>query len=62
MYRNQIKQACAEQDARFAAKIVDNLRYRYGYNYEQILELFKRYGNITADDFELLMNEADAGD
>ena len=37
-----------------------NLRYKYGYNYEQAKKYFKRVHNMDRDDFEIMSAKADS--
>ena len=57
--KSHIIDAVALQDAEKAGKIADHLRLKHGCTYNNVRDLFKKCADVSAEDFEQLMQEAD---
>jgi hypothetical protein len=53
------KLAVEKDDAVMLGKVVDQLRFQFGFNYEQCLQIVQKHTGIDQDDYEDLMYEAD---
>ena len=54
-----IKTACETGNSVLAGRIADFLRFKVKLNYNQVCTAFVEHGNITADEFESMMQYAD---
>ena len=54
-----IRKAVETQDGPMAGRIADVLRFRFGFDYEQVLERFHAETGLDRAEFDGLMYEAD---
>jgi hypothetical protein len=60
--KTQMQKAIAEHDSKQAGKLVEFLRFKFGYTYDDCQKAFEKHCNLSASEFETLMREADIED
>jgi hypothetical protein len=59
--RQAIKSAVTERNATLAGQVADKLRFRYGMNYEESLEVVQAVVPVDRADWDALLYAADEG-
>lgn len=54
-----IKKAVDERNLRMVNKLLDTLRFKHGFNYQDTFDLFHKHTGLDAAQFENLCYEAD---